>query len=418
MVDVCECAANWRVELTDLLTGAITHAITPVSFEFETAFLEAGRGTITFNRRGESSDVFNAGYVSVNDMMPGTTGIFFQRIRGGNATPNDPVNMFGGFIETFQGNSDGTVTLGFAEMQKYLDYRLIRSDLVFAGISQVSIARDLVMYARGENINGGSVDPSPSLGIPLIGGFGASAFNRDRTYLGDERPVIGELLRQLIGVINGPIYQMFHYRTSGIVGLTDNWYSEMGFFDDITQPSPAKFITWDHVSDFTLNLDANELANQVDAFGDPNEDGTPRIATADSPVPFEPRYDAAPAFQGITDLISLGQQAFGYQQDHLYSTLNLQLNFTGLEYGSAPTPTLNIDDFLPGYNVNVDIDSPNWRFEGGPDMPDAGTHIPTVGRVSVSVGNEGPEQVTVQIIVDEFPGNMLSGAPSSCVDCT
>lgn len=415
MVDVCECAPNWRVELTDLLTGGITHSVTPVSFEFETAFLEPGRGSITFNRRG-TSPVLDASYIDVNDMMPGTAGIFFQRIRGGDATPNQPVNMFGGFVETLQGNSDGTVTLGFQEMQKYLDYRLIRSDLVFTGVPQVSIARDLVMYARGENIGGGSVDPSPSLGIPLIGGFGASAFNRDRTYLGDERPVIGELVKQLTGVINGPVYQMFHYRTSGIPGLTDNWYSEMGFFDTVAQPSPAKFITWDHVSDFTLNLDRNELANQVDAFGDPNEDGTPRIATADSPVPFEPRYDAAPAFQGITDLINLGQQAAGYQQDHLFAALNLQLNFTGLDYGSGSFPTLNVDDFLPGTDVNIDIDSPNWRFTGGPELP--GTHTPTIGRVSVSAPNEGPEQVTVQIIVDEYPGGLVGGAPSDCVDCT
>src|SRR3546814_13063639 len=81
MVDVCECAANWRVELTNLLTGAITHAIVPISFEFETAFLEAGRGSITFNRRG-TSDSLDAGYVSAHDMFPGVPGIFFSDRKG------------------------------------------------------------------------------------------------------------------------------------------------------------------------------------------------------------------------------------------------------------------------------------------------------------------------------------------------
>lgn len=416
MVDVCECAANWRVELTNLLTGAIEHAITPVSFEFETAFMDAGRGSITFNRRGTSGQI-DAGFIFANDLFPGATGIFISRIAGGAATPSDPVPMFGGFVETMQGNSDGTVTLGFAEMQKYLDYRLIRSDLVFTGISQNFIARDLVMYARGANINGGSVDPAPALGIPLIGGLGATAFNRDRTYLAADRPVIGDMLKQLIGVIDGPVYQMFHYRQP-TVGLTDGWYSEMGFFDELTQPNPLKAITWAHLTDFTLNLDGNGLANQIDAFGDPNADGTPRISTANSPTAFLPRFDAAPAFQGVTNLITLGQHASGYQADHMDPALDLQCNFTGLEYGlAAGGPTLNLDDLVPGYNINIDINSPNWKIEGGPDVPGAGTHIPSIGRVSVAVGQEGPEQVTAQIIVDSYPANMLSPAPDDCLDC-
>lgn len=413
MAKVCACAANWRIELTDLLTGRITHTILPVTFEFETAFMEAGRGTITFNRRGNSAQL-DAGYVSVNDSMPGRTGIFFSRVRGGAATPASPVNMFGGYVETFTGNSDGTVTLGFAEMQKYLDFRMIRSDLQFTGVAQTFIARDLVMYARGENINGGSVDPSPALGIPLIGGVGASAFNRDREYLAVDRPVIGEMLKQLIGVENGPVYQMFHYRNA-IPGLTEGWYSEMGFFDALTQPSPAKFITWDHVTDFTLQLDANEMANQVDAFGEPDGE-TPRIATADSPSADEPRYDAAPTFDGVTNLITLGQHAVGYQSDHMWAGLGLQLNFTGLDYARSPgISPLNLDDFVPGWNVNIDVDSPNWRLDGGPDME--GTITPTIGRVSVAAGQEGAERVTVQIIVDDYPGGMVSSQPSDCVDC-
>lgn len=417
MAQVCACAPNWRVELTDLLTGAITHTVIPVSFEFESAFLEAGRGTITFNRRGNNPQVTSA-FISASDCMPRTTGIFFQRLHGGGATPNNPVNMFGGYVETFDGNSDGTITLGFVEMQKYLDYRMIRSDLTFTAESQVSIARDLVMYARGENINGGSVDPSPSLGIPLIGGFGATAFNRDRTYLGQDRPVIGELLKQLIGVEDGPIYQMFHYRTAGIPGLTDNWYSEMGFFDTVAQDSPAKFITWDHLTDFKVNVDGNETANQIDAFGDPQDDGTPLIATANSPLPFEPRFDAAPSFDGVTNLITLGANAAGYQQDHMFAALGLQCHFTGLDYGSGGgIAPLSLDDLLPGYVMNVDIDSPNWRIVSGPDIPGAGTDRMTINRVSVSVGQEGPEQVTAQLMSDSFPGSPLSAQPTDCEDC-
>jgi len=416
MVDVCECAPNWRVELTNLFTGAVTHAITPMSFEFETGFMDPGRGSITFHRFGTEAQM-SAGFVDAVDTFPGAVGIFFQRIRGGAATPNNPINMFGGYVETMQGNSDGSVTLGFAEMQKYLDFRMIRSDLTFTGLSQNFIARDLVMYARGENINGGSIDPSPALGIPLIGGVGASAFNRDRTYLAAERPFIGEMLRQLTGVINGPVYQMFHYRTGPIPGLTEKWYSEMGFFDDLTQPATPPKITWDTVNDFTVNLDGNELANQVDAFGDPLDDGTPTIGTANSPFSDQPRWDAAPSFSGVQGLIALGQQAFGYQQDHMDPAMNLQFNLSGLEYGDVGgDPTLFLDDLVPGYIVDVDIKAPYWQIQGGPSFP--GSNIPTIGRVSVAVNLEGPEQVTVQTIVNEYPTSMLSsGLFENCEDC-
>lgn len=414
MVDVCACASNWRIELTDLLTGAVTHVIVPIEFEFETAFMEPGRGTITFHRRGTA--VGNeGGFVDAFYTFPGKTGIFFQRIHGGAATPQNPVNMFGGYVETMQGNSDGTITLGFAEMQKYLDYRLIRSDLVFSGLSQNFIARDLVMYARGENINGGSTDPDTSFGIPLIGGLGASAFNRDRTYLAVERPVIGEMLRQLTQVIDGPVYQMFHYRQP-TPGLTDGWYSEMGFFDTLTQSS-FPTITWNELTDFTVNLDINEMANQVDAIGDPQPDGTATIATATTPFSDTPRWDAAPSFSGVQGLVALGQNAFGYQQDHMDPATALRLDFSGLEYGDiGGNYTLSLDNLLPGFQFNLDIHSPEWDIVGGPDLP--GGNIPTVGRVSVSAGLEGPERVTVQAIVDSFPTNLLSsGQPPECEDC-
>lgn len=418
MVDVCECAPNWRVELTNLLTGEVTHTVIPVSFDFETAFMEAGRGTLRFNRKGNDPLVTSA-YISANDCMPNSTGVFFQRIRGGNATPHAPVNMFGGFVETFQGNSDGTITLGLAEMQKYLDYRMLRSDLVFTADSQTSIAANLVLYARGENFDGGSVDPSPALGIPLVGGFGVSAINRDREYLSEGRPMLGDLIKQFVEVENGPVYELTHYRNgSPIPGLTENWWSELGFFDEIAQDSPAKFITWNHLEDFTVNVDGNGIANQIDAFGDANADGSPRIATADSGLPFEPRYDAAPSFDGVTSLVTLGQHAAGYQSDHMFAGLELHLNFTGLDYGTSPgVSPLSLDDLRPGHQVNIDIDSPNWLIEGGPDMPDAGTHIPSISRVSVSVGQEGPEKVTASVMLDSFPGNMLSAQPNDCVDC-
>lgn len=412
-VDACECAANWRIELTDLLTGAIRHSITPTQFEFETSFLEAGRGNITFNRRGVDKDT-GPQFVSVNDMEPYSTGIFFSRVNGGAATPANPIPMFGGFIETMDSDSAGMATLGFSEMQKYLDFRMIRSDLVFSADNQNSIGANLVLYARGDNFDGGSVDPSPTLGIPLIGVGGTTAFNRDRTYLAVDRPMIGEMIRNLTQIEDGPVYSLEHSR-GAVPGLTDGWSSVMTFEDTWQQVSIPR-ITWQHLTDLKVFLDGNGIANQIDAFGDPEEDGTPRIATADSPFSFRPRFDAAPAFSGVSNLTTLGQHAVGYQNDYRDPALNLQLFLSGLEYGQAAgSITLTLDDLVPGNEVNLNIHSPNWVVEAGVDFPS--TMVPSVGRVSVAAGQEGPEQVAAQIIVDSFPSNVLSSQPADCEDC-
>src|SRR3546814_5403610 len=102
-------------------------------------------------------------------MYPKSVGIYFARTAGGAATPADPIPMFGGIIETFEGSSDGMVTLGFNEIQSYLDSRMIRSDPVFSTIDQNVIAASLVDYANGNNITGGSVDPVAGPGIQQIG---------------------------------------------------------------------------------------------------------------------------------------------------------------------------------------------------------------------------------------------------------
>src|SRR3546814_14560594 len=71
------------------------------------------------------------------------------------------------------------------------------------------------------------------------------------------------------------------------------------------------------LTDLSVGIDGNELANVIDAFGDPEEDGTPRIFTAPNPAAgFLPRFDAAPTFSGVSSLVTLNQPAFGYQNDH------------------------------------------------------------------------------------------------------
>src|SRR3546814_12166239 len=89
-------------------------------------------------------------------------------------------------------------------------------------------------------------------------------------------------------------------------------------------------------------------------------------------------------------LVTLNQHAFGYQSDHYGTTSDLRLFFSGLEYGqSAGGSSLNLDDFVPGYELALDIRSPYWEIEAGPQF--ISSYTAHVGRVSVAVGLEGPE---------------------------
>lgn len=420
VADFCECAANWRIELVRLITGEVLKVIIPTRFEFEMVYLEAGRGTISFNRHGVApfSNRTDPSFVKMLQMYPKSVGIYFSRTAGGSATPAVPTPMFGGIVETFQGDSDGMVTLGFNEIQSYLDSRSIRSDLVFTAQDQRAIAQALVNYASGTNVIGGSVDPIAGPGIQLIGGQGgAGAFNRDRTYLAADRKFIGEALREFVAIIDGPVYSMSHFRQT----ITDVWTSEMLFRDTWFQDSPFPVISWHHLTDVKFSMDGNGLANLVDAFGEPAADGTPLIQTFWTGGTFVnmPRYDAAPTFDTVSVASTLFDQAEGYHNDHADLAGNIQLFLSGLDYGTAAgDPTLTIDDLMPGNEVSIDIVSPHWAIRGGstPNLPEA---HPRIGRLSVAVELEGPEQITAQIMEEQMNRLVIVGESDNefCWDC-
>src|SRR3546814_19170681 len=79
------------------------------------------------------------------------------------------------------------------------------------------------LYTRGANLSGGTVDPIPGPGIQLFGAAAPGVVLRDRNYIGVERKNIGEAIKEYIQILDGPVYQMFHFRNP------TGWRSVMRF---------------------------------------------------------------------------------------------------------------------------------------------------------------------------------------------
>lgn len=421
MIDCAECAGNWRVELVELTSGSVVSVLVPVSFEFQSNFLTPGRGSITFHRKGvgQASDILaemllTAVYVPIIDMYPRRIGIYISRLAGGGATPLAPVPMFAGIVDKLQGSANGLVTLGFFEIQQFLTYRLIRSDLLFTAVDQTDIAAQLVLYARGENTLGGSTDPNPAVGIRLFGSSNPTlGTNRDRQYVAAERPTIGRMIDNLLGVIGGPVYQMSHSRSA--LGV---WTSTMEFYDEIPQ-TVIQTISAANLTDFSFALEGNELASLIDAFGEPAADGTPLIATDDATgnlLMSMPRYDATPGYPTVSDPNELAENAQGYAVEHLDVAAEFQFMFSGLDFtGPNGLDPLDIGDLVPGNQIYLDVHSQNWRIVADESLPTALTRI---GSVSVSVPQEGTEQVSAQVIAEGMDNiASVDGLFYPCVGC-
>jgi hypothetical protein len=418
----CECAGNWRVELVELTTGQVLDVVVPISFEFETNFLTAGRGSLTFHRKGSGQGnvqgilgLSTPVYVPLIDMYPRRMAVYISRLAGGSASSTNPVPMFAGIVDTLRGSSNGIVTLGFFEIQKYLDYRLIRSDMQFLAVMQTDLAEALVLYARGENTIGGSVDPDPSVPIRLFGASHPTTGTlRTRTgYLASERPLIGKMLDNLFGVLGGPVYQMSHSRSA--LGV---WTSTMEFYDEIPQ-TVVKTISAANVTGFEIGLEGSDLASLIDAFGKPAVDGTPLIVTEDATgnlLMSMPRSDATPAYPTVSDPNELLENAEGYAQDRHDVHSEFQFYFSGLEYGGPNNVnTLTVEDLVPGNQIYLDVHSQNWRILADANL--AGT-VARIGKVSVSVPTEGPEEISAQVISNNMD-NIASqdGFFYPCTDC-
>lgn len=373
------CDQEWRVWLCDLRDGEIRHNVTFVRASFEPAAGGPGRGSIVFHREG----------IAMRDMYPRSTMIVFERLLNRrDPIPSqidgripDAVADFVGIVETLSMGLDGVVTLGFNEIDKYFDYRLIRHDRIFTDFPQNSLLASLFFYGTNYTI----IDPFPS-SINLRLFEYSSSVNRDRTYLAIERKNLGEATQELTQVIDGPSYYVTGFR------LGDTWVPSIITYDEGSPPTIQSVVDFDlgDMADVTMELDGNEQAILVDAIGsDSGASGDPLISTASGFYADFPRYHAKISFPDVSVFSTLTEHASGYQRSH--RDLSPRIAFTIPNFLEHPASTM----ILPGLTrCTVRIPGRYLSILGLAD--DDEPFI--VSRVGWSVGPESRTSAVIEVV--------------------
>jgi hypothetical protein len=419
----CACGDRWQVFLAtayisgegtgDPLAGAeVTSLLDFITLDFEKAFVQPGQGSVSFYRSGTfgspASSTLSQQYISMYEMYPHRAMVFVQRLAGPGASPTAPKVEFAGLVETVDIAINGVVTLGFTEITKYLDYRVmyasnVEENWVFNNVEQTVIAADLV------NLPNFEADPAygPSgignQGVPLWGVANPNlGVPRDRTYLGSDFKNLGEAVTQLTQVINGPVYELNVYRNA-----LGRFRSEM-VFSDALEVEDIAFINAADVVDYTLTLDGNEHATRVIGTGAQvsGDSDVPLIAEENlDPVGF-PGYDASPSWTDVSDLSTLQEHVEGYSVDHHDLTGSCSIVLAGVEH-------TGMNYLRPGYPIEIFIQGTDLTFvsiEGNT----------TIDSVSVSVSAES-ETVTVACSAVNLYDSTVTAEeqfpPTGCVEC-
>jgi hypothetical protein len=161
----------------DITTRAVLAMLPWSTLTYESRINSAGQMIATIpTMEGGMSDI----------LLPGR--VLIGVLRG--ALP-----MWSGIMWKRQINTTGTMTLGCEELLSYWDRRRIRNTLIFTQIDQGMILSTLVTLPQQ--------DPHGNLGVGVTGNI-ATGVVRDRTYYAADRKSFGEMIRNLVGVINAP----------------------------------------------------------------------------------------------------------------------------------------------------------------------------------------------------------------------
>lgn len=363
----CACAETFRVYACDLATGRVRAILHPTSMEWENRLDDFGTGSLSF----PTADL------RMRDVWPDLTSIYIARIAGDGASPSNPIAEWAGMPETVE-PAFGETKIGMQCLENYLNRRNIKDNLRFDQVNQNQIAVDLVQYARDRN------------GIPLDAEADGSSWNRDRTYWGYNRKLIGEALSDLSQVIEGPDWELRHTFEDG------HWSTRMIFRDYVGTDRNITFRSNYEAAEYSLVVDARDHATWIDAIGSGEEEDM-LIRTARDSSGIYPQFDAAPAWKDVTRESTLLEHAQGYLEDYQEPTATPQVVLKGLDVSPlevrlGDTVGLDINYGVSTYRGLARIIGMSWGAR--PDAAVSRTlELLPLTRASESVLNQKPEDI-------------------------
>ncbi|MEE2041287.1 hypothetical protein Q8791_29085 [Nocardiopsis sp. CT-R113] len=269
-----------------------------------------------------------------------------------------------------QGDERGriTVPLQGASLESYPAHREIRRDLVYAGVGDRDICRDLVadMEAHG----------SIGLDVPA----GPPGMPRDRTYRASEAATYGERLDQLAEVIDGPEWMIRTWRDAQ--GVRHREFVAAGRLgQDATDhhfAQPGNIMSWSYPAD------ATDVATSYQTRGDtPNDDLSAESEPLLSGIWEDPRYRAAGwpllertvDYQGVTDVSTLDAYARWWAErrsgmlriPQVEVRLDESTSFSPNRLGDSAALTL-VNDWFPLNNGRPTF-AHRWRIVGVEVIP-------------------------------------------------
>ena len=256
------------METFDLLDGQVNGLLPVIQLEVQALLNSPATATFTCHVRD----------VPQTDVWP--------RLRGIGVTwYGRPIWV--GFVDAVRASSGGTMEIGAVSMDGYLAHRILRTTQNYQNTDLCQIGVDLVGL--------GTVAPAPLLTATATG----TCAVEDRIYSAEDRPLIGDLVNNLVVAPSAPDYRLIPQRTAGV------WSAVMDFQPQVGRLRRVPLRSNVHAASYGLDVDGADLANYVDAQAGQKE------ALAQDVEPGWVRWDAAPTFTegiGQNRLDQLSQQ--------------------------------------------------------------------------------------------------------------
>jgi hypothetical protein len=357
--------ADWRVLAADLVTNTIKAEMPFEGFEFTRGLNGAGAFRAGIGQDHEKATATN--------LDPARTALYPER---GNRI------VWGGIMWPLRRPMGGRkITVEASDWVGWLTRRNIRHTLTFpatydtnpsATIEQFDIVRGIVDYLQSIQDLGITVDTHNS------------GVLRRRKYPFYERKPAGEAISQLANVIDGFDYAAETSRDP----VTDQITKHIRLYYPRRGRRTNHVFSWGtNIDDYSYTEDGARIENQVDAFGQGEEEGM-LIATATDPNQWSsyPILDGTVDFRDVTEEPTLQGHADNRLRERkaVVELLDLKLKANALPSFSSWIPgdevTVNIKDPDTDPNPVVDF-SGFWRI-----MSD-----------KVEVSKTGDETVTLRL---------------------